>query len=368
MRAPLEFNCYDNKVQNAKWAPIRIIIMASGGLRVQPHIRGHIASCNGRVELVKTQVESYPMGGDVIALDTQELQARGEETRRMKEERLLAFQRDVKERVRRKERARLNKVSETANTHHIKKETRSSSAKRRPLMQGRGTPVISEVEVTEAGSAVQRARLSLLSASRPTSPPPPAPSTPERGEEPCGEVLTPATLPASRCCGHRSAGRRFTAPDRLALDRHRSQARQLHMFHRLYSHLEREEARQRRVRLALQGSAEQRKRENEIQRRMAEEGEEEDGVAVSVGSWEEEERERLEVWEQTLALERRRHRLQVAKETERYLEALRAQLRDRLASCPTPPPPLCSCGSSLWDTHPLTCANNCPFYQNPRGL
>ncbi|CAI8019237.1 hypothetical protein GBAR_LOCUS11581 [Geodia barretti] len=84
--------------------------MYSGGLRVQPHIRGHIASCNGRVELVKTQVESYQMGGDVIALDTQELQARGEETRRMKEERLLAFQRDVKERVRRKERARLNKL------------------------------------------------------------------------------------------------------------------------------------------------------------------------------------------------------------------------------------------------------------------
>ena len=56
--------------------------MASGGLRVQPHIRGHIASCNGRVELVKTQVESYPMGGDVIALDTQELQARGEESMR----------------------------------------------------------------------------------------------------------------------------------------------------------------------------------------------------------------------------------------------------------------------------------------------
>ena len=334
--------------------------MASGALRVQPHIRGHIAPCNGRVELVKTRVEPYSLRDDVMALDTRELQARAEEARRQKEAGLLSFQRDVRERVKRKERARLKQVSESANIHQLKKETSCS------LVQGRGTPVISEeVAATEQCSAARRARISLLAASRPTSLPPQPPSPPPTQPE---RAVTPATPPAPSPSGHRSAGRKFTAPDRLALDRRRSQARQLHMFHRLYSHLEREEARQRRVRQTLQGNAEQRRRENEIQRRMAEEGEEEEGVVVSVGSWEEEERERLEVWEQTLALERHRHRLQGARETERYIEALRAQLRQRLASCPTPPPPLCSCASSLWDTHPLTCANNCHFYQNTKGL
>lgn len=79
------------------------------------------------------------------------------------------------------------------------------------------------------------------------------------------------------------------------------------------------------------------------------------------------ERERLEEWRETVALERRRHQLQTARETERYVEALRAQLKERLASYTTPLPPLCSCGKQVWDTDPQTCANNCPFYQNPRG-
>lgn len=334
---------------------------SSGRLRVEPHIRGHIASCNGRVELVKTRVESYTVNDDAVALNAQELQARAEEARRLKEERLLAFQRDVKERVRRKERARLKQISETANTHHLTKEPSAEVKKNCSSLA---------VSVTEPESAVQRARLSLLSASRTIPHPPPPPYHHQsKSKVSCHRPLTPASPPPPPASSsrERSAGRRFTAPDRLAHDRRKSQAQQLHLFHRLYSQLEREKARQRCLRLALQGNAEQQKRENEIQRRMAEEEDEEEGVVVSVGSWEEEERERLEVWQQTLALERRRHQLQVARETERYLEALRAQLRDRLASCPTPPPPLCSCGSSLWDTDPLTCANNCPFYQNPRG-
>lgn len=31
-------------------------------------------------------------------------------------------------------------------------------------------------------------------------------------------------------------------------------------------------------------------------------------------------------------------------------------------------PPLCCCGMTLWDTNPDTCANNCVFYRNPKGV
>lgn len=51
----------------------------------------------------------------------------------------------------------------------------------------------------------------------------------------------------------------------------------------------------------------------------------------------------------------------------RYLEALRAQLKEKVKLCHIDLPPLCSCGSSFWDSHPDTCANNCIFYKNHKG-
>lgn len=218
--------------------------------------------------------------------------------------------------------------------------------------------------VLKPSTAVQQARLSLLSAvCQPTSPsPPPLPNPTSRQTI---EPATPASPTQTTPHEERSAGRRYTAPSKLALNQKQSHARQLHLFHRLYSNLERETARQRRIRQTLRVNAEERRRENEVQRRMAEEdlgGDEE-----SVMSCSEEERERIEVWEQTVALEKRRHQLQAMKESERYLDALRAQLRDKLTLYPTSLPPLCSCGNTVWDTHPQTCANNCPFYHNPKG-
>ena len=91
-------------------------------LRIEGHPRGHIASCNGRVELVKARVEPHSLRESVSSLDLQELQARAEETRRRKEECLQAFQRDVRERVKRKERARLKQLSDTANRHSLRQK------------------------------------------------------------------------------------------------------------------------------------------------------------------------------------------------------------------------------------------------------
>lgn len=51
----------------------------------------------------------------------------------------------------------------------------------------------------------------------------------------------------------------------------------------------------------------------------------------------------------------------------RYMEALRAQMREKIKLSNIDLPPLCSCGSDFWDSHPDTCANNCVFYRNHQG-
>ncbi|XP_030320629.1 coiled-coil domain-containing protein 15 isoform X1 [Calypte anna] len=55
------------------------------------------------------------------------------------------------------------------------------------------------------------------------------------------------------------------------------------------------------------------------------------------------------------------------KENVRYIEALRAHLREKIKLSNIDLPPLCSCGSNFWDSHPDTCANNCVFYRNHRA-
>ncbi|XP_060461108.1 coiled-coil domain-containing protein 15 isoform X5 [Panthera onca] len=55
------------------------------------------------------------------------------------------------------------------------------------------------------------------------------------------------------------------------------------------------------------------------------------------------------------------------KECQRYTEALRAQIQEKMQLYNTTLPPLCCCGPDFWDAHPDTCANNCIFYKNPRA-
>ncbi|XP_069737965.1 trichohyalin-like isoform X4 [Phaenicophaeus curvirostris] len=55
------------------------------------------------------------------------------------------------------------------------------------------------------------------------------------------------------------------------------------------------------------------------------------------------------------------------KEHVRYIEALRAQIREKIKLCNIDLPPLCFCGSDFWDSHPDTCANNCVFYKNHKA-
>ncbi|XP_008575560.1 PREDICTED: coiled-coil domain-containing protein 15 [Galeopterus variegatus] len=55
------------------------------------------------------------------------------------------------------------------------------------------------------------------------------------------------------------------------------------------------------------------------------------------------------------------------KEYLRYVEALRAQIQEKMQLYNITLPPLCCCGPDFWDAHPNTCANNCIFYKNHRA-
>ncbi|KAM4547416.1 uncharacterized protein ccdc15 isoform 1-T1 [Fundulus diaphanus] len=78
--------------------------------------------------------------------------------------------------------------------------------------------------------------------------------------------------------------------------------------------------------------------------------------------------ERLKQEEEERAVQlQRRSRGEKVKDSARFVEALRAQMKERLSQMRLELPPLCCCASSFWDSHPDTCANNCVFHNNPRA-
>ncbi|XP_044077645.1 coiled-coil domain-containing protein 15 [Siniperca chuatsi] len=70
--------------------------------------------------------------------------------------------------------------------------------------------------------------------------------------------------------------------------------------------------------------------------------------------------------ERALELQRRKKE-EKGKVSARFIEALRAQMKERLSQEKLELPPLCCCASSFWDSHPDTCANNCVFHNNPKA-
>ncbi|CAK6973162.1 coiled-coil domain-containing protein 15 isoform X1 [Scomber scombrus] len=78
------------------------------------------------------------------------------------------------------------------------------------------------------------------------------------------------------------------------------------------------------------------------------------------------ERLKLEEEERAVELERRKKQ-EKGKVAARFIEALRAQMKQRLSQEKLELPPLCCCASSFWDSHPDTCANNCVFHNNPKA-
>ncbi|XP_053308350.1 coiled-coil domain-containing protein 15 [Spea bombifrons] len=60
-------------------------------------------------------------------------------------------------------------------------------------------------------------------------------------------------------------------------------------------------------------------------------------------------------------------RTQKTKERARFVDALRAQMKQKMELHCIRLPALCCCGPTFWDSHPDTCANNCVFYKNPKA-
>uniref|UniRef100_A0A8C3QI77 Coiled-coil domain containing 15 n=1 Tax=Cyanoderma ruficeps TaxID=181631 RepID=A0A8C3QI77_9PASS len=133
---------------------------------------------------------------------------------------------------------------------------------------------------------------------------------------------------------------------------------------RLFMALERERVREQQQQRERQLRVAQIKRQKENQRwaeeqRMRDMAEQRE-PSLGEGAWEALAQLQLE--------ERRvRDRQQRDKEHMRYVEALRAQMREKVKFCNIDLPPLCSCGSDFWDSHPDTCANNCVFYKNHKA-
>ncbi|KAM4544640.1 uncharacterized protein ccdc15 isoform 2-T3 [Odontesthes bonariensis] len=78
------------------------------------------------------------------------------------------------------------------------------------------------------------------------------------------------------------------------------------------------------------------------------------------------ERLRLEEEERDVQLQRTKREGR-GREAARFVDALRAQMKERLCQAKLEPPTLCCCASSFWDSHPDTCANNCVFHNNPKA-
>ncbi|XP_036975459.1 coiled-coil domain-containing protein 15 isoform X1 [Acanthopagrus latus] len=77
--------------------------------------------------------------------------------------------------------------------------------------------------------------------------------------------------------------------------------------------------------------------------------------------------ERLRREEEDRAMElQRRKKQEKGKVAARFIDALRAQMKERLSQEKLDLPPLCCCATSFWDSHPDTCANNCVFHNNPK--
>ncbi|XP_064618323.1 coiled-coil domain-containing protein 15-like [Liolophura sinensis] len=143
------------------------------------------------------------------------------------------------------------------------------------------------------------------------------------------------------------------------------------MYRRLFMDIEREQVKENlrrkehRKRIArLKEEKEECRREEEAEARHLVEPR--DPVT---GETEEEtlDRERMEQVQLSREMKQRQARLQKVREMERYLDALKYRLRERIKDREIELPALCCCGNTLWDTNPDTCANNCVFYKNPKG-
>ncbi|XP_042656460.1 coiled-coil domain-containing protein 15 isoform X2 [Tyto alba] len=137
-------------------------------------------------------------------------------------------------------------------------------------------------------------------------------------------------------------------------------------YRRLFMTVEREQVKEQQRQKERQKRIAQIKSKKENQRRaeekMMQETAEQQGPSPGEGACEP--LAQLKLGERRAKKVKEKQRL---KEHVRYVEALRAQMREKIKLYNIDLPPLCSCGSDFWESHPDTCANNCVFYKNHKA-
>ncbi|XP_010868612.2 coiled-coil domain-containing protein 15 isoform X2 [Esox lucius] len=152
----------------------------------------------------------------------------------------------------------------------------------------------------------------------------------------------------------------------------RQRQAQFLMYRRLFMDIEREQVKEhqrhrKHLRRIARIKAEKEQKRTEEERKMERlQRLEEDRVEAAQRECLILERLQLEDDERAEGLEKK-ERARKDKEASRYIEALRAQMKEKMAIEKTELPPLCCCGDSFWDSHPDTCANNCVFYNNHKA-
>lgn len=151
----------------------------------------------------------------------------------------------------------------------------------------------------------------------------------------------------------------------------RLQQKQHATYRRLFMDIEREQVKEnlrrqehrKQIQKLKKEKEEERRREEQLSHRLVEPRDPITGESsVEIMAREiEEERQMRET------IRQHEEKMKKAREMERFVEALRQQLRERIQIRNIELPPLCCCGETIWDTNPETCANNCVFYKNHRG-
>lgn len=351
-------------------------------LRVGRHPRGHVASCNGNIHAVAVRIDHcsrQPISATELASFAETATVKENELRAAK---LAHFQERVKSRVHNRERAKQKEMAVTSRkTVQLEQRVTDQAVNVDRIKVYKSVDVAPDVEdirvmasarqhaMARQSLSSQTARRSLLEQRAAIGGVTPGEDFSQSefkylGQEETVKTVKAQSVPGSHCT---SAVRKFTTPMQIELARKKQAGMQYLVFRRLYSDLEREQTRQRLLRKTHYKSVEQLKRQKEASRRAVEDEADPMDSFSTVSSDALGDEQKAEEWLQLMALEERKQQLQRAKEMERYTAALKQRLREKLATQHSVLPPLCSCASTLWDTDPDTCANNCVFYKNPKA-
>ncbi|XP_001639808.2 coiled-coil domain-containing protein 15 [Nematostella vectensis] len=165
---------------------------------------------------------------------------------------------------------------------------------------------------------------------------------------------------------NRQSIERFLKPGKVLEEKKCQSKNQMAVYRRLFMDMEREQVREN-IRMK-----EHRKRmaevkvEKEIQRLEVERRDKLEMIAQEAEKVEPSDTEQEEIAYQRV-IQQRHEKLQKSKETERFIDALRAMIKEKMGKKGVRLPPLCACGPTIWDASPETCANNCVFYRNPKA-